>query len=296
MDVGPVGGARGLVLPHQILEGLLAHDGEEHLPDHPVGVVDRRLSQTVEHPRLAGHLLEVLEEIGDDLLLGAGSDLVDDVDEQLHQVVGDLLRPQLAEGGDHRVAGGLGVRAQLHGPLGRRPLPVAVQHSTCDASEEIAREADAAERLQLVDLGPGTLDPHRAGVLAELDPPRGRPGRVGAVRGLFVLPGEQAVQVTPRGRRETLERLGEELGLEGVQARADQPLNPAGRGRLHPELPAAFQNCVSEVLHPVVLGGEGSLHPVGESLRVGVGRLPEAGELTDFRPVVPGRTGRTTRT
>src|SRR5205814_8590435 len=52
--------------------------------------------------------LEIVEERLFDLALGFGANMVDDVDQQFHQLVGDFLRAKDAVGGEQGRADGFG--------------------------------------------------------------------------------------------------------------------------------------------------------------------------------------------
>ena len=75
--------ARSPIFLHECLERLLAHDREDHLADHAVRVADRRLRDPEQDARLAPNLAVLLDEFLNHPALGARSDPVRDLDEEL---------------------------------------------------------------------------------------------------------------------------------------------------------------------------------------------------------------------
>ena len=96
-------GALLAVLRDEILQRrLAADDGEDHLADRVVRGPQRRLGDLAQQRLLAGHALEVLDELGDDLLLGARVDPMHRRDQQLRESVGDLSLAQMKQGAEQR--------------------------------------------------------------------------------------------------------------------------------------------------------------------------------------------------
>lgn len=74
----------GPELPQQVAQTLLPHDGEQHLPHRPFGVVQCRFQQSLEQAVLTGGLLDIGQDAFLDPPLGPGADLVDGMDEVVH--------------------------------------------------------------------------------------------------------------------------------------------------------------------------------------------------------------------
>ncbi|MGW2181308.1 chloride channel protein [Streptomyces sp. NPDC001732] len=93
---GPVGGLARCGLRRQRLQRGLPGHRIDHLADRATRLRDRRLRQPQQDALLAADPLELLAELALDLLLRPSVDLLYELDEQLHQRVGDLRFPPMA--------------------------------------------------------------------------------------------------------------------------------------------------------------------------------------------------------
>jgi hypothetical protein len=131
-----VGRTGRLVLAHEVAQRLLtARSRINNLAHQTVGMLHRRLSEVIEDVRLAGHALEIGEELPLDPPLGGRADLVNHRDQQVDQAVGDLLLTWQTQGRDERCPHCVRVGAQLARWLGCGPLSIEVKDFREDASE-----------------------------------------------------------------------------------------------------------------------------------------------------------------
>ena len=67
-------------------------------------MIDGRLRQPEQHAGLAAHTSEIIKQPLLDILLGLAVDLVDDLHQQVHQAIDDLMSPVKAERGGQAIA------------------------------------------------------------------------------------------------------------------------------------------------------------------------------------------------
>ena len=122
-----VGWAGGLPLLDQIAQRLLADHWKHHVAHHAVRLGQGGVGQIEQQVLLSGHALEVLQQFAFDLAFGTRADLVDGLDQQVHQVVGQAAGAQVDECGQPGEARSIGMSAQVAGNLDRYALPAAFQ-------------------------------------------------------------------------------------------------------------------------------------------------------------------------
>ncbi|WP_443043580.1 hypothetical protein [Streptomyces sp. GS7] len=90
-------------LRRQRLQRLLADHRKDDLADRTARLGQRRLRDPQHHPLLAADLLQLLDELAFDLLLRPRVDLLHQLNEQVHQRIGDLRLPHVAQRRQQRV-------------------------------------------------------------------------------------------------------------------------------------------------------------------------------------------------
>jgi hypothetical protein len=130
----PEGPVVGLALLDQCRQGGFPNQRKEYVADRSIGIVERRLGDAKQQSGLALDALQLADHLGSNALLGAHRDPMDDLDEQIHQSVGDLPAALTAVAGCGEAANGAGAdrgptpspRACSNGPEAwARPAPKA---------------------------------------------------------------------------------------------------------------------------------------------------------------------------
>lgn len=156
-------GPLGAVLGHEILQRRLSPDDrEDHLSDGLIRGAQGCFGDLAQQRLLAGDAPEVLDELGDDLLLSVGIDPVRRGDQQLRQSVGDFPLTQGKQRAQQREPRRLRMLAQMHGRLDRCAGAPPDHDIRCDPGEKVGGQPDRADRLQLGDLGEHRLQAHVA--------------------------------------------------------------------------------------------------------------------------------------
>ena len=152
LHVLAVGRAGGLPFLDQVAQRLLVDDRVDHLLDDAVGLGEGGLGQLEQQAVLAGDALQVLQEFSLDASLGPGADAVDRVQEQVHQGVREFALAQMAEDGQQRQPERRRVPPQFVGRFHGQPLPVGLKDFGRDAVEQVRRQAERPDPVQLGDL------------------------------------------------------------------------------------------------------------------------------------------------
>src|SRR5260370_15273480 len=85
---------------------------------------------------------------------------MDDLDQQLDQAVSDLMDPQPTVSSEQAEAQGRGMPADLVGVLHGGALPIPLQQSRGNVAEEVRRQVQLSELLQLANLGQRIVEAH----------------------------------------------------------------------------------------------------------------------------------------
>ena len=97
---GPIGRSRGLPFLDQVAQGLFADDREHDLAHDPVGLIEGGPGELEQEVLLAGDALQVVEQLAVHPAFGPCADVVDGLDQEVDQVVGqrptrgDARRPR----------------------------------------------------------------------------------------------------------------------------------------------------------------------------------------------------------
>jgi hypothetical protein len=234
--------------------------------------------------------LELLDQLVGDLLLGPAVDLVNGLVEQLHERVGDLALAQMQQRGEQHQPNRLIVASEMTGRLDRGPRPPRGDDVRGDPGEQVARQVDMANRLELAhlrehgretDVARARLDRaqrvlvrlylavHRVGLDVAVEACAQQRLDAGDV---------PALQASDDGRYQ--HRVG--LADPGV----DDPRGPLGRRRLDPLVPAVRQQQGAHVLDaPLVLGDVGP-KPARELLGIRDAADPKPRVVADLPAVV----------
>ncbi len=129
LQVPPVDRPGVLALGHEVAQGLLADGGEHHIAHGAVRLGQARGGELEQQRGLAGHALEIGDQLARDTLLRLGADAMHRGDQQLGQRVGDLAPADLAEGGEQRQPDRIRMSPEFMQLLGPDPAAVGQQHS-----------------------------------------------------------------------------------------------------------------------------------------------------------------------
>lgn len=140
--------AHGLELSDQFLQGLLADHWIDHVLDHPVRLVHRGLGQFEQQLGLSPDLLERGELPLVDPLFGSASQIVDELEQEVDQRIGELLASTPAEHGHHAVTDRRRVAAQLPDRFGGATPAELVEEPGGDIDEQAVIQADGVNALQ----------------------------------------------------------------------------------------------------------------------------------------------------
>lgn len=80
----------------QVAQRALPDDGEHRRADCLVGMLDRSFGEAKQDPLLPADAAQVADQLSLDEVLGAGADPVNELDQQIHEPVGDLRGPRPA--------------------------------------------------------------------------------------------------------------------------------------------------------------------------------------------------------
>ena len=138
------------VLGDEILQRrLAADDGEDHLADRVVRGAQGRLGDLAQQRLLAGDALEVLDELGDDLLLGARVDPMHRRDQQLREASVTSRSRSVQQGAEQRELRRRRMLAQMNRRLDRRAGSPPSDDPRVDTVEQAGGQADRADRFEL---------------------------------------------------------------------------------------------------------------------------------------------------
>ena len=90
-----IGRAGALKLLQQVGEGLLIDNGKKHFADDSIGVSECYLGQPTQKGVFTGHPFHSAEQLAFDPPLGARTDAVDDLDQQLGKRLNIIIKPRL---------------------------------------------------------------------------------------------------------------------------------------------------------------------------------------------------------
>jgi hypothetical protein len=224
---------------HQVPEGGLAHHRVKGGPHGLVGVLDGRRGQGEQDGLLAPHPAQVRQHLAFDPVLRPRVDPVDQGDQEVNELVGDLAPARPAQGCEQGEADRSWRGPQVEGVGLGRPVPPGHHHLLCDVGEQVFRQGQGPQPVQLVNLGQERLQPELARVGLEL-PQHAQPfsGHTGLVIcGQFL----QKFGGALRDRRHC-PLAG--LLLEAPYPRAHHPPELAGGGRLQALGPAVGDHAV----------------------------------------------------
>jgi hypothetical protein len=151
-------------LAHEGFERALAGGGEDHLAHHALGTIHGGLGDPEQDAGLAAHLDRLLHQLLQHPPLGLDGDTVRDLDQQLDQAVHHLRLARGAPEGEQRQADALRVPPQLPGTLDGGAPAEALDLVGMHAAQQARWQRQAAQRLELTDLGEQALQPDPAGV------------------------------------------------------------------------------------------------------------------------------------
>ncbi len=276
----------GLGLTHQIPQRLLPDHRKQRLTNDVVGMVDRGLGQLEQDALLASHPPQVVDHFFLDLAVGAGVDLVDQLDQQIHQRAGDLRGPHPAQRRQQRQPHRLLGIAQIRRERTRRPCPPSVNQLLAGIGEQVSRQLEPAHGRELVDLPQQGLqtDLARIGLQLRQQAPAAD-ARPGTGRGR-----RQLVQRRLRVAGQVSRDATAELLLESRSRRADdavqaaRPLDPVGSA---PHQHRFAKLLLAQLDRAHLLG-----QPSGQPVLVGAGGLAESERFPDLRPVILDRAAR----
>ena len=86
------------ILLNEVRQRLLTHDRIEDLPDDPIGLFQGGFRHVEQKGCLAMHLLEVTQQLIDYLFLCPHRDAMNDLNEEVHQTINNLLSPLPTKG------------------------------------------------------------------------------------------------------------------------------------------------------------------------------------------------------
>jgi len=150
LEVAAIDRPRSLALGDEVVQGLLADGGEDHVAHGAVRVSHAGGGQLEQQRGLAGDALEVGDQLALHPLLGPAADATHGGDEQVGEAVGDLAPAHLAEGGEQHEADRVRMPAQLVQLLDADPAAVGEQHARGHAVEQVVgqrQRADAPEPI-----------------------------------------------------------------------------------------------------------------------------------------------------
>jgi hypothetical protein len=233
--VGAVGGAHRAVHPpavrdaeraglaRQRLQRPLAGGGEDDVAHDALRRPDRGLGDTEQDAGLAAHLHRLVHQLLQHAALRLDGDAVRDADQQLDETVDHLRLARDAPEGQQRQADALRVPAQFPGGLDDGAAPEAPDQVGVQAAEQVPRQAEGAQTLQLVDLGKQALQPDPAWV-----------GGQGCKRGARPVIGQQRVQALAGAGVEAVGHVTQGRVVMGGARRAQDAVEPPGTGSADP--------------------------------------------------------------
>ena len=235
---------------------------------------------------LAGDTLEVVEQFALDLPLGARADVMDGLDEQIDQVIGQCPAAQMHESRKPGEPGRLRMAAQFVGGLGRDTPSIPFKLMGKHAVEQPWRQLDLANQLQPGQL---VLKPARPGLPGS---PRSRSSNAGAgcaggsdtgLADSFSGGSQQRFQPLSRLCCKTAQDTGTETTIMSADRGTDDPIDTIGCGRLDRKLATPRLNERGELVLNYPNGGYLISQPGFEQLGIGDGCLPKAKQGPDFR-------------
>ena len=140
--------AHGLELGHQFFQGLLWHHRINDLFDDSLRLIDGSLGQLEQKTCLAANLLEGDELFLVDLLLGTGTQVMDHLQEQVDQRIGELLLASPTKHGHHAVADRSGVTSEFTDGFGRAALPELVDEFGRNLFKHFGSQTNLVDTLE----------------------------------------------------------------------------------------------------------------------------------------------------
>jgi hypothetical protein len=147
-DPGLVTGLVRRGLRHQRLERLLPADHRKDYPPHRAGQLRQRRLRHSQHRLLATDLLQLRPQFLLDLPLRPGVDFQLELDEQVHQRVGDLRLPDMAQRGQQSQAPWRLHPLQVRRVLLRRPRPPGVHQLLRHVREQVRGQLQPSRRTR----------------------------------------------------------------------------------------------------------------------------------------------------
>ena len=203
-----------------------------------------------------------------------------DVEEQLDEGVGNFAAPRVAQRGQQSQAHLRRPGPQIGGVLLSRPGPPRRDEGVGGAGEQVHRQLQSADPLELVDLAEQGFQarPARVGLEFGEQPPLGRPHRCGVA-----LSHQSFEAVDGGGVQPGHGRSAEPVG-RGSPCLGDQPIQTTwGFESL---AAAAEKQPFAQPLVGRLKRGEFGGQPVGEGFLVGARHGAETQRVADLRPVV----------
>jgi hypothetical protein len=199
-------------------------------------MLERLLGEREQQSVLSANALEVPDQLALDPVLGARADLVHHLDQQVHERVGDLRRARPAEHRQQRQPDRLLHRAQIRRVRGRGPRAPRGDQLLRTVGEQVSRQLERADALELGDLLKDRVQPRPARVALEL---REKP---------ILRCRDQLLEPVDRARRQPLDEPLGEPALKQRAARCEDPLDPGGSGRLDPLPAQAREQIVTQTI------------------------------------------------
>jgi hypothetical protein len=198
---------------------VLADDGEDHLAHHPIRPADRGLGDLEQDAGLAPDFPRLLDQLLHHPALGLDGDAVRDLDQQLDQAVDHLALARRAVEGQQRQADAPGVPAQLPGALDRRTSAEPLDLIRMQAAQQVRRQRQGAQHLELADLSQQALQANPAGVGDEAGEPR-----------TVAIVGQQGVQTPARAGVEAVAHALQHRVVVRGAGRAEDTVEPVRAG------------------------------------------------------------------
>ena len=253
---------------------MFAHHRKDHFANGAIRLVDRCLRQTKEQGGFSRDLFDILDESFLHAPFGPGRQVMSDIQQQFNQDIDDFLPPAPTIGSKQGEADGTGMAAHLLEVLNGDAVTVTVQGLGRHMSEQVRRQAELVDALQLRDFLEDAREAERTGIVLECVEGRLGTGQCWFLRrfccpcltGSFLqsrrrffprlclgeLDGEQRIQPGPCLQGELLHDRGAKPFVKTMQCGMHQAADAIGSRRVNPLL-----------LAPGVQGGdEGFLLPL----------------------------------
>ncbi len=252
----------------------------------PSGCPSEASAKLEQQAGFAADALEILQQLFLDLALSFGADALDQVDQQLHQCIGERLHAPTTENGQQRDTQRRGVTAQLIGLFDRRTLLIGLKHFGGDAGEQPRRQIQCAQPVESLDLPKQRIEGGRAWIGAQCLPGRTSRDRGGFLRGIsIVVCFQQGLELLLYRRRQALMDGGAKSLIERMLCRADQAVETRRRRGLDLQASQPLIGGRLDVLEALRLRQAMIAEPTNQRLAIGDGRFPEAEQLADLGTV-----------